>query len=64
MKKDTTNTPAYVTDEKHFDYWIDPIETELRAEARGFIGPLLTGSAPNSATTRDDCGERASANTV
>ena len=31
MKKDTTNTSADAADEKLFDIWFDPIETELRA---------------------------------
>jgi putative transposase len=41
VKKDTTNTPAYVTDEKLFDNWFDPIETKLRTKVRGFIEAML-----------------------
>ena len=35
MKTYTTNTPFDVADEKLFDNWFDPIETELRTKVRG-----------------------------
>ena len=41
MKKDTTKTPADVADEKLFDNWFDPIETELRTKVRGFIEAMI-----------------------
>lgn len=41
MKKDTTNAPADVADEKLFDNWFDPIETELRTKVRGFIEAMI-----------------------
>ena len=39
MKNDTTKTPADVANEKLFDNWFDPVETELRTKVkvRGFI---------------------------
>lgn len=41
MKRDTTNTPACVTDEKLFDNWFDPIEAELRTKVRSFIEAMI-----------------------
>jgi putative transposase len=41
MKKDTTKTPVDVADEKLFDKWFDPIETELRTKVRGFIETMI-----------------------
>ena len=41
MKRDTTKTPADVTDEKLFDNWFDPVETELRTKVRGFIEAMI-----------------------
>ncbi|MGH6868246.1 MAG: hypothetical protein ACREDA_05105 [Methylocella sp.] len=41
MKTDTTNTPADAADEKLFDNWFDPIETELGAKVRGFIEAMI-----------------------
>jgi putative transposase len=41
VKKDTTNAPADVADEKLFDNWFDPIETELRTKVRGFIEAMI-----------------------
>ena len=41
MKKDTTNTPADLADERLFDNWFDPIETELRWKVRGFIEGMI-----------------------
>ena len=41
MKKDTTNAPADVADERLFDNWFDPIETELRTKVRGFIEAMI-----------------------
>jgi putative transposase len=41
VKKDTTKTPADVADEKLFDNWFDPIETELRTKVRGFIEAMI-----------------------
>jgi hypothetical protein len=35
MKNDTTKTPADVANEKLFDNWFDPVETELRTKVRG-----------------------------
>ena len=43
MKTDTTNTPADGADEKLFDNWFDPIETELRTKVRGFIEAMIEG---------------------
>ncbi|MGH7947164.1 MAG: IS256 family transposase [Opitutaceae bacterium] len=43
MKTDTTNTPANVADERLFDNWFDPIETELRTKVRGFIEVMIEG---------------------
>src|SRR2546429_2556287 len=41
MKKDTTKMPADVADEKLFDNWFDPVETELRTKVRGFIEAMI-----------------------
>jgi putative transposase len=41
VKRDTTNTPAFVTDEKLFGNWFDPIEMELRTKVRGFIEMMI-----------------------
>ena len=41
MKRDTTKTPADVADEKLFDNWFDPVETELRTKVRGFIEAMI-----------------------
>jgi putative transposase len=41
VKKDTTKAPADVTDERLFDNWFDPIETELRTKVRGFIAAMI-----------------------
>ena len=41
MKRGTTTTPAFVTDEKLFDNWFDPIEMELRTKVRGFIEVMI-----------------------
>src|SRR6201993_2262818 len=34
-------TPVDVADEKLFDNWFDPIETELRTKVRGFIEAMI-----------------------
>jgi putative transposase len=41
VKKDTTKMPADMADEKLFDNWFDPIETELRTKVRGFIEAMI-----------------------
>jgi putative transposase len=41
MKNDSTKTPVDVADEKLFDNWFDPIETELRTKVRGFIEAMI-----------------------
>ena len=41
MKHDTTKTPADVANEKLFDNWFDPVETELRTKVRGFIETMI-----------------------
>ena len=41
MKNDTTKAPVDVADEKLFDNWFDPIETELRTKVRGFIEIMI-----------------------
>jgi putative transposase len=41
VKKDTTKTLADGADEKLFDNWFDPIETELRTKVRGFIEAMI-----------------------
>jgi putative transposase len=41
MKRDTTKAPADVAEEKLFDNWFDPIETELRTKVRGFIEAMI-----------------------
>src|SRR5205807_1443210 len=41
MKKDTMKAPVDVADEKLFDNWFDPIETELRTKVRGFIETMI-----------------------
>ena len=41
MKKDSTKTPVDVADEKLFDNWFDPVETELRTKVRGFIEAMI-----------------------
>jgi putative transposase len=41
VKKDTTKMPADVADEKLFDNWFDPVETELRTKVRGFIEAMI-----------------------
>src|SRR3977135_2282949 len=33
--------PADVADEKLFDNWFDPVETELRTKVRGFIEAMI-----------------------
>ena len=39
VKKDTMKTPVDVADEKLFDNWFDPVETELRTKVRGLMRP-------------------------
>jgi hypothetical protein len=41
MKIDTTKALADVADEKLFDNWFDPIETDLRTKVRGFIDTMI-----------------------
>ena len=41
MKNDTTKTPAEVANERLFDNWFDPVETELRTKVRGFIETMI-----------------------
>jgi putative transposase len=41
MRTDTTKTAADVADEKLFDNWFDPVETELRTKVRGFIEAMI-----------------------
>jgi putative transposase len=41
VKIDTTNASADVANEKLFDNWFDPIETELRTKVRGFIEAMI-----------------------
>jgi putative transposase len=41
VKKDTTNAPADVAEERLFDNWFDPIETQLRTKVRGFIEAMI-----------------------
>ena len=41
MKKDTTRAAAEVAEERLFDNWFDPIETELRTKVRGFIEAMI-----------------------
>jgi putative transposase len=41
VKNDTTKAPVDVADEKLFDNWFDPIETELRTKVRGFIETMI-----------------------
>jgi putative transposase len=41
MKIDTTKALADVADEKLFDNWFDPIETDLRTKVRGFIETMI-----------------------
>lgn len=41
MKNDTAKTPADVANEKLFDNWFDPVETELRTKVRGFIETMI-----------------------
>ena len=41
MKKDTMKTPVDVADEKLFDNWFDPVETELRTKVRGLIEAMI-----------------------
>jgi putative transposase len=41
VKNDTTKAPVDVADEKLFDNWFDPIETELRRRVRGFIETMI-----------------------
>jgi len=41
VKSDTTKALANVADEKFFDNWFDPIETELRTNVRGFIETMM-----------------------
>ena len=41
MKNDTTKMPVDVADEKLFDNWFDPIETELRTKVRGLIEAMI-----------------------
>jgi putative transposase len=41
VKKDITNAPADVADERLFDNWFDPIEMELRTKMRGFIEAMI-----------------------
>jgi hypothetical protein len=40
-RRDTTKALADVADEKLFDNWFDPIETELRTNVSGFIGTMM-----------------------
>jgi putative transposase len=41
MKTDTTKALADGADEKLFDNWFDPIETDLRTKVRGFIETMI-----------------------
>jgi hypothetical protein len=41
VKKDAMKTAADVADERLFDNWFDPIETELRTKVRGFIEAMV-----------------------
>jgi putative transposase len=41
VKKNTTKAPVDVADEKLFDNWFDPIETELRTKVRGLIEAMI-----------------------
>jgi putative transposase len=41
VKKDTMKTPVDVADEKLFDNWFDPVETELRTKVRGLIEAMI-----------------------
>jgi putative transposase len=41
VRRDTTKAPAEVADERLFDNWFDPIETELRTKVRGFIEAMI-----------------------
>jgi putative transposase len=43
VKNATTKAPVDVADEKLFDNWFDPIETELRTKVRGFIETMIEG---------------------
>ena len=52
MKNDTTKTPADVANEKLFDNWFDPVETELRAKVRGFIETMIEGELEVAARPR------------
>jgi hypothetical protein len=44
VKSDTTKALANVADEKFFDNWFDPIDTELRTNVRGFIETMMEGA--------------------
>ena len=41
MKRDTTKALAEVAEERLFDNWFDPIETELRTKVRDFIEAMI-----------------------
>jgi putative transposase len=41
VKRDITKAPAEVAEERLFDNWFDPIETELRTKVRGFIEAMI-----------------------
>ena len=48
VKSDTTKALANVADEKFFDNWFDPIETERRTNVRGFIETMMEAGEQNS----------------
>jgi putative transposase len=41
VRRDTTKAPEEVAEERLFDNWFDPIETELRTKVRGFIEAMI-----------------------
>jgi putative transposase len=41
VRRDTTKAPEAVAEERLFDNWFDPIETELRTKVRGFIEAMI-----------------------
>ena len=56
MKNDTTKMPVDVADEKLFDNWFDPVETELRTKVRGFIEAMIEEELETAlARPRDGC---------
>jgi hypothetical protein len=48
VKKDATNAPAYVADEKLFDNWFGPIDAQLRSKVRGFIEGMIEEEPPTA----------------